>query len=111
MQLDLQPLAGGRRADAVFEQLRARSLSGALAPGERLPHERDIAEALGVNRGSVREAVKRLEFLELVEVCHGQGSFVCEPRESSSLELIDTLLPAPAAPGCGSAMPAPRPGA
>ncbi len=88
----LQPLAGGKRADRVFEQLRTRILAGDFASGERLPNERELAEALGVNRASVREALKRLEFLELVEVRHGQGTFVCEPSSSSSLQLVESLL-------------------
>jgi GntR family transcriptional repressor for pyruvate dehydrogenase complex len=81
-----------RRADGVFQQLRSRILGGALAPGERLPNERDLAEAFGVNRTSVREAIKRLEFLGLVEVRHGLGTIVRGVSESSSLELIEALL-------------------
>jgi Fe2+ or Zn2+ uptake regulation protein len=49
--------------DRVFEQLRSRILSGAFPAGEQLPNERELATALHVNRASVREAVKRLEFL------------------------------------------------
>jgi GntR family transcriptional repressor for pyruvate dehydrogenase complex len=89
---DLEPLASARRSEGVFEQLRTRILTGAYRPGSQLPNERDLAEALGVNRASVREAVKRLEFLELVEVRHGQGTFVCELGASSSLQVIETLL-------------------
>lgn len=89
---DLEPLGSARRADGVFEQLRSRILSGAFPPGERLPNERELAAALGVNRASVREAVKRLEFLELVEVRHGQGTFVRELGDSSALQLMEALL-------------------
>jgi GntR family transcriptional repressor for pyruvate dehydrogenase complex len=92
MATDLQPLAPQRRADEVFERLRSRILSGAFQPGEQLPTERELAEALGVNRSSVREATKRLEFLELVEVVHGQGTFVRELGESSALQLVEALL-------------------
>jgi GntR family transcriptional repressor for pyruvate dehydrogenase complex len=92
MATDLQPLAPQRRADEVFERLRSRILSGAFQPGEQLPTERELAETLGVNRSSVREAVKHLEFLELVEVVHGQGTFVRELGESSALQLVETLL-------------------
>jgi GntR family transcriptional repressor for pyruvate dehydrogenase complex len=88
----LEPLASARRADGVFEQLRSRILSGAFPPGEQLPNERELAAALQVNRASVREAVKRLEFLELVEVRHGQGTFVRELGGSSSLQLVEALL-------------------
>ncbi|MEN8184405.1 MAG: GntR family transcriptional regulator, partial [Myxococcota bacterium] len=88
----LEPLTAFRRADGVFEQLRSRILSGVLPPGEQLPNERELAAALHVNRASVREAVKRLEFLELVEVRHGHGTFVCELGDSSALQLVEALL-------------------
>ena len=92
MIVELQPLGPAKRADLVFEQLRGRILSGELNAGARLPNERELASALGVNRASVREAVKRLEFLELVDVVHGQGTFVQPMAGSSSLQLIESLL-------------------
>jgi GntR family transcriptional repressor for pyruvate dehydrogenase complex len=81
-----------RRADGVFQQLRSRILGGALARGEQLPNERELADAFEVNRTSVREAVKRLEYLGLLEVRHGLGTFVKGVSESSSLEVIEALL-------------------
>ncbi len=92
MAIDLKPLESTRRADGVFEQLRARILAGVLPAGSRLPTERDLADALAVNRGSVREALKRLEFLELIDVRHGHGTFVRDPSASSALQLIEALL-------------------
>lgn len=90
--LNLQPLSLARRADAVFDQLKSRILSGAMQAGARLPNERELALALGVNRASVREALKRLEFLELIEVRHGQGNFIRELSGSSALQLVETLV-------------------
>lgn len=95
MTVELKPLVHTRRSEGVFEQLRSRILSGGYPPGSRLPNERSLADALGVNRASVREAVKRLEFLELVEVMHGQGTFVREVSNSSALQVIETLLREP----------------
>ena len=92
MTSDLQPLASERRSDGVVERLRTLILTGAYPAGTRLPNERELSGALGVNRASVREALKRLEFLELVEVRHGQGSFVCDLGGSSALQLIEDLL-------------------
>jgi GntR family transcriptional repressor for pyruvate dehydrogenase complex len=92
MQIQLEPVATPRRADSVAERLRSRILTGAYPPGSRLPNERELADALGVNRASVREALKRLEFLELIEVRHGQGSFVRAVEGSSALQLIEDLL-------------------
>ncbi len=88
----LEPVSSSRRADEVFDRLRGRILSGVWSPNQQLPTERELAEALGVNRGSVREALKRLEFLELVEVVHGQGTFVRELGASSALQLVEALL-------------------
>jgi GntR family transcriptional regulator, transcriptional repressor for pyruvate dehydrogenase complex len=51
-------------------------LAGHVAPGERLPPERKLAEALGVGRGVVREALKSLTLLGLIEVRQGDGTYV-----------------------------------
>ena len=92
MNVDLEPLGNVRRAEGVFEQIRSRIFSGAYPAGSRLPNERDLASALHVNRASLREALKRLEYLELVEVRHGQGTFVRDVAGSSALQVIETLL-------------------
>ncbi len=92
MTADLQPLRSARLSDQVMERLRSLILTGAYPAGSRLPNERKLADALAVNRGSVREALKRLEFLELVEVRHGQGSFVCAVSASSAPQLVEALL-------------------
>ena len=93
MVVELKPLGPPlRRADGVFQQLRSRILGGALTRGDRLPNERDLADTFEVNRTSVREAVKRLEYLGLVEVRHGHGTFVKGVSDSSSLEVIEALL-------------------
>jgi GntR family transcriptional repressor for pyruvate dehydrogenase complex len=93
MTVELEPLGPRlRRADGVYQQLRSRILGGALTRGERLPNERDLADSFEVNRTSVREAVKRLEYLGLVEVRHGHGTFVKGVADSSSLEVIEALL-------------------
>jgi len=85
MSTYLQPLVSERRSDGVVERLRTLILTGAYPPGSRLPNERELSEKLAVNRGSVREALKRLEFLELIDVRHGQGSFVRDIASSSAL--------------------------
>jgi GntR family transcriptional repressor for pyruvate dehydrogenase complex len=51
-------------------------LAGHVAPGERLPPERKLAEALGVGRGVVREALKSLTLLGLIEVRQGDGTYL-----------------------------------
>lgn len=92
MTANLEPLVSARRSDAVVDRLRGLILTGIYPVGARLPNERELSESLAVNRSSVREALKRLEFLELIEVRHGQGSFVREVGASSALQLIEALL-------------------
>lgn len=92
MAVELGPLGSARRVDAVLERLRSLILTGSYPAGARLPNERELAEALRVNRSSVREALRRLEFLELIDVRHGQGSFVRDISDSSALQLIEALL-------------------
>ncbi|RIL02338.1 MAG: hypothetical protein DCC71_16590 [Proteobacteria bacterium] len=94
--MQLEPIRTPSLVDRVFEQLRSQIISGAIPAGGRLPNERELSEAMGVNRQVVREAVKRLEFLELVEVRHGQGTFVQELGASSALQVVEGLLRDPA---------------
>jgi GntR family transcriptional regulator len=62
----------------IEEQLGDRIESGALAPGERLPPERDLADALHVSRMTVRQALASLAARGLVERGVGRGTFVRE---------------------------------
>ena len=48
-------------AEAIVRELRDEILGGRYRPGERLPSERDLAARIGANRGSIREALKKLE--------------------------------------------------
>jgi DNA-binding FadR family transcriptional regulator len=88
----LRPVRKQSLSDAVFEQLRDQIVSGAMAPGAPLPAERVLCEALGVNRGSVREALKRLQQSRLVSVRHGGTSHVLDYRASAGLDLLADLI-------------------
>lgn len=88
----LEPLGSANRVDEVVERLRTLILGGELPAGEQLPNERELADQLHVNRASLREALKRLEFLELIEVRHGRGNFVRPIQDSSALQIIEALL-------------------
>jgi DNA-binding FadR family transcriptional regulator len=63
-------------AAEVQAQLRELIASGAFQPGERLPSERDLMEALGVSRTAIREGLRGLEALGLVAIRHGSGAYV-----------------------------------
>lgn len=65
-----------QRYEHVAERLAAEIRSGALAAGERLPSERDLARRLEVGRASVREAIGALQVQGIIETRPGSGSFV-----------------------------------
>jgi DNA-binding FadR family transcriptional regulator len=77
--------------DLVFAELREAILSGRYEPGDRLPPQRVLAAELGVNMASVREALKRLEQLRLVEVRHGDATRVLDWRSSGGLEALAAI--------------------
>lgn len=79
-------------ARTVFSDLRRQILSGALAPGQRLPGERELAAHYSTNRNTLREAVRRLEQSRLVTVRHGQGVTVSDFRRTGTMELLAPFL-------------------
>ena len=74
----------------IAETLIHEILTGRYQPGDRLPSERDLAARFQANRGSVREAVKKLEQIGLVNVQPGGARIL--PVEESSLEVIGHLF-------------------
>ncbi|MFE5475541.1 FadR/GntR family transcriptional regulator [Nocardia sp. NPDC056541] len=76
----------------VFEQIAAEVLGGELAAGSTLPSERQLAEALGVSRPAVREALQRLAAAGLVAVRQGEATTVLDYRRSAGLEVLPRLL-------------------
>jgi len=86
----------GSRAASLDERIVAeiRTLidSGKIAPGDRLPAERDLAQALNVSRASLREAVRRLAAMGLVEIRWGQGVFIRSADLDFVLEHVAPIL-------------------
>jgi GntR family transcriptional regulator, transcriptional repressor for pyruvate dehydrogenase complex len=75
-------------SDQLFARLRDQILTGAIAPGEPLPSERDLAADYGVNRHAVREAVKRLQQCRLIEVFQGGRTRALDWRRTAGLDLV-----------------------
>lgn len=72
-----------------MEAVKAYILSHNLGPGSPLPTEADLCAELGVSRSSVREALRKLEALDIVEVKQGRGTFV---GEMSLMPMVETLI-------------------
>jgi DNA-binding FadR family transcriptional regulator len=93
--LGLEPVTRVSLSDAVFDQLAGQILSDRIEAGQPLPSERELSKALGVNRGAVREALKRLAQAGLIEQRHGGGTTVLDYRRTAGLDLLSRLLLSP----------------
>src|SRR3954464_2149633 len=83
-----------RSFEDVLEQLREAILSGRIRPGERLPGERRLCEELGVGRPTLREALRSLEAVGMIEVRPGKGggSYAITPSESTLGDALASLV-------------------
>jgi GntR family transcriptional repressor for pyruvate dehydrogenase complex len=66
--------------DAAILQIKRMILAGDLRPGDRLPPEKELSESLGLSRSSLREAVKALEIIRVLDVRRGDGTYVTSLR-------------------------------
>lgn len=90
--MPFEPVKRTRVPDQVAASIRDAIFGGAYAPGDALPAERALAGQFGVNRSSVREALRRLEAWGLVEIRHGGGTRVAHFLETAGLHLLPFLL-------------------
>lgn len=66
--------------DQAIEKVKAMISAGELRPGDRLPPEKELSERLGLSRSSLREAVKALETIRVLDVRRGDGTYVTSLR-------------------------------
>jgi DNA-binding FadR family transcriptional regulator len=66
------------RTDEVINSIKRMILEGAFRPGDRLPVEKELAESLGVSRGSLREGISALSILGVVNTRQGDGTYVTD---------------------------------
>jgi GntR family transcriptional repressor for pyruvate dehydrogenase complex len=73
---EFKPLVRRTYAADVIRTIKDMILDGRLRPGQRLPPERAVSEALGVSRPTVREAIRSLQAMNILESRHGSGTYV-----------------------------------
>lgn len=88
----LSPVKSTKIYEIVIEQIKEIVKRGELKSGDKLPSERDLCEKLEVSRASVREALKSLQMLGLIESKHGEGNFINENFENSLLEPLSIVF-------------------
>lgn len=88
----LDPVARSRLHEDIVSQIQKRILTERFSAGDKLPSERELATTLNVNRATVREALKKLELLGLIEIRHGDGIYVKDYLKSGNLELFKAIV-------------------
>ncbi|WP_422122964.1 FadR/GntR family transcriptional regulator [Planococcus sp. X10-3] len=63
-----------------------------IMPGDRIPSERELAETLKVGRSTIREALRSLELLGLIETRRGEGTFLADHRNHQLVEVLSTFI-------------------
>jgi GntR family transcriptional regulator, transcriptional repressor for pyruvate dehydrogenase complex len=90
--VSLEPIKSTRIYEEIVRQVKAMIGEGRLKSGDRLPPERELADKFVVSRTSVREALRALESLGLVEIRPGEGTFVREVSVEALVEPLALLI-------------------
>jgi GntR family transcriptional regulator, transcriptional repressor for pyruvate dehydrogenase complex len=78
--------------DEAIEKIKAMITSGALRAGDRLPKEADLAADLGLSRNSLREAVRALSLVNILDVRRGDGTYVTSLEPPILLEALNFIV-------------------
>lgn len=80
------PTRNPKAYDQVIEEIKCKIKKGEIRKGDKLPSEREMAESLGVSRTSVREALRALEVIGLIESIQGAGNYIRTNFDNSLFE-------------------------
>lgn len=86
------PIKNTKVYEQVIDQIKEMITSGKLKKGDRLPPERELVEQLQASRTSIREAIRALQIIGLVECRQGGGNFIKESFENSLFEPLSVMF-------------------
>jgi len=78
--------------DEAIDKIKQMIVSGRVRPGEKLPREADLAAELGLSRNSLREAVKALSLINVLDVRQGDGTYATSLAPSLLLEALSFIV-------------------
>jgi GntR family transcriptional repressor for pyruvate dehydrogenase complex len=78
--------------DEAIDKIKQMIISGRVRPGEKLPREADLAADLGLSRNSLREAVKALSLINVLDVRQGDGTYATSLAPSLLLEALSFIV-------------------
>ena len=86
------PIKSTKLYEQVIEQIKQMIVDGTLKKGDKLPSERDLVEKFNVSRASIREALRALQLVGLIDCKQGEGNFIKEDFEDSLVEPLSTIF-------------------
>jgi GntR family transcriptional regulator, transcriptional repressor for pyruvate dehydrogenase complex len=86
---NVEPIRREPLVSEIARRLVDYLLSGGIEPGARIPSERQLAEAFGVGRSAVREAIAALTLIGLIEVRHGDGTYLKRPESPLLPQVVE----------------------
>lgn len=89
---ELEPVRRTRVYEEVADRIRHLIVEGRLKAGDRLPPERELAERFGVSRTSVRDAIRALEMVGLLEPRQGDGTVVLDLSPDALTQPLASIL-------------------
>ena len=78
--------------EKVIEQIQDSIFRGEFKNGDKLPSERELSEQMGVSRTSIREAIRVMETMGIIESKQGEGNFICSNINKSLIEPLSLLF-------------------
>lgn len=94
--LDIKPAERRKLTETVATELLREFRRRRLAPGTRIPSERELQALLGVGRSTIREALNGLSLLGVIEIHHGRGVFItASPADLEARQLLSEALREP----------------
>lgn len=85
------PIKNTKVYEQVMDQIREMIDNGVLKKGDKLPSERDLVEELQVSRASIREALRALEVIGLIECRQGEGNFIKSSFQDNLFEPLSIM--------------------
>ena len=82
----------GKVYQNILQKIKAIIYNDGLQTGDKLPSERELSERLNAGRSSVREALRSMEMLGLIETRRGEGTFIANARDHRLVEVIASFI-------------------
>lgn len=86
------PIKNTKVYEQVIDQIKNMIIKGTLKKGDKLPSERELVEHLQVSRTSIREALRALQIIGLIECKQGEGNYISQSFENGLFEPLSIMF-------------------